>query len=107
MVHAEKIVTAISRGTANTRWRDFGDVYVLSGTHPVTAAELRAAMAEVARHRGVKLQPLELVLDGYELVAQTRRWAVELEQGAPPFGELGVAADRSAGVRSGRHGGGL
>jgi len=26
MVHAEKIVTAIQRGTANTRWRDFGDV---------------------------------------------------------------------------------
>jgi hypothetical protein len=59
MVHAEKIVTAISRGTANTRWRDFGDVYVLSGTHPATAAELRAAMTEVARHRGVELQPLE------------------------------------------------
>ncbi|WP_199522276.1 nucleotidyl transferase AbiEii/AbiGii toxin family protein [Geodermatophilus marinus] len=44
MVHAEKIVTAISRGAANTRWRDFGDVYVLSGRHPVTATELRAAM---------------------------------------------------------------
>jgi hypothetical protein len=29
-------------------------------------------MTEVARHRGVELQPLELVLDGYELLAQTR-----------------------------------
>jgi hypothetical protein len=72
MVHAEKIVTAISRGTANTRWRDFGDVYVLSGTHPVTAGELRAAMTRVAAHRGVELNILELVLDGYEALARTR-----------------------------------
>jgi len=25
MVHAERIVTAVQRGTVNTRWRDFGD----------------------------------------------------------------------------------
>ena len=30
MVYAEKIVTAISRGTVNTRWRDFADIYLLS-----------------------------------------------------------------------------
>lgn len=34
MVHAEKIVTAVARGTVNTRWRDFADVYLLSGRHP-------------------------------------------------------------------------
>jgi hypothetical protein len=26
MVHAEETVTAIQRGIANTRWRDFGDI---------------------------------------------------------------------------------
>lgn len=31
MVYAEKLVTAIRRGTANTRWRDFADVYLPSG----------------------------------------------------------------------------
>jgi hypothetical protein len=72
MVHAEKIVTAIDRGTANTRWRDFGDVYVLSGTHEVTAADLHAAMATVAAHRQVQLQPLTVVLDGYALIAQMK-----------------------------------
>lgn len=36
MVLAEKIVTAIARGTVNTRWRDFGDVYLL-GRHHVIA----------------------------------------------------------------------
>lgn len=36
MVLAEKIVTALSRGTANTRWRDFLDLYVLIRRHPGT-----------------------------------------------------------------------
>jgi hypothetical protein len=72
MVHAEKLVTAIARGTANTRWRDFGDVYVLSGMHPVTVDALRAAISTVATHRGVDLAPLKVVLDGYEAIAQTR-----------------------------------
>jgi predicted nucleotidyltransferase component of viral defense system len=35
MVLAEKIVTALARGTANTRWRDFLDLYALiSGAMP-------------------------------------------------------------------------
>lgn len=73
MVHAEKIVTAIARGTANTRWRDFADVYVLAGTpHAVEAADLRTAITAVSTHRAVELQPLDVVLDGYELLAQTR-----------------------------------
>jgi hypothetical protein len=33
MVLAEKIVTALERGTANTRWRDFADVWTLSRRH--------------------------------------------------------------------------
>jgi hypothetical protein len=39
MVHAEKLVTAIDRGTTNTRWRDFADEYLLSGRHIADAAE--------------------------------------------------------------------
>lgn len=72
MVHAEKLVTALARGTANTRWRDFGDLFVLSGIHPVPAAKLRAAIDTVAAHRGVDLAPLKVVLDGYEDIAQAR-----------------------------------
>nr|WP_275941212.1 nucleotidyl transferase AbiEii/AbiGii toxin family protein [Planosporangium flavigriseum] len=72
MVHAEKVVTAISRGTANTRWRDFGDIYVLSGLHTVTASDLRQAMMAVAGHRGVELWSLTVVLEGYDVLAQSR-----------------------------------
>lgn len=74
MVHAEKLVTALQRGTVNTRWRDFADVWTLSGTHPVNGDELRAASRVVADYRGVALARLEEVLDGYPALAQGK-WA--------------------------------
>jgi hypothetical protein len=72
MIHAEKIVTAVQRGTANTRWRDFGDVWTLSRRHPVAGADLQRAIREVAQGRGAVLAPLTEVLDGYAELAQTR-----------------------------------
>lgn len=72
MVHAENIVTAVGRGVANTRWRDFGDLYVLSRRHDVIGAELATALATVATHRGIALQPLAVVLAGYGQSAQAR-----------------------------------
>lgn len=72
MVHAEKIVTAIQRGTANTRWRDFGDIWALTRTHPITETGLRAALTGVAEHRHVTLQPLATTLPGYADLAQPR-----------------------------------
>lgn len=74
MVHAEKITTAIARGTANTRWRDFVDVYLLSGRHAVDSNELRASLERVAAHRAVQLLPLTEVLAGYGTLAQAK-WA--------------------------------
>lgn len=74
MVHAEKIVTAIQRGTANTRWRDFGDVWSLSRHHPISASDLVQAIAAVARHRQATIQPMATVLDGYADIGQAR-WA--------------------------------
>lgn len=35
MVHAEKILTAVERGTANTRWRDFADIATLAVHHDI------------------------------------------------------------------------
>ena len=34
MILAEKIVTGVERGTANTRWRDYADVYLTDTTVP-------------------------------------------------------------------------
>jgi len=72
MVYAEKIVTAIQRGTANTRWRDFGDIWTLSRHHSVSGADLRRAIEEVARYRKAELTLLADVLDGYADLAQAR-----------------------------------
>ena len=36
-VLAEKIVTAGQRGTVNTRWRDFADIYLLRARQMSTA----------------------------------------------------------------------
>lgn len=58
MVLAEKIVTAIDRGAASTRWRDFADVHALARLHPVDADEFRASMETVAAYRKVTLTPL-------------------------------------------------
>ncbi len=58
MVLAEKIVTAVDRGIANTRWRDFADVYTLVRLHPVDAGELRASIETVSEYRKVALAPL-------------------------------------------------
>ena len=74
MVHAEKIVTAVARGTVNTRWRDFADIYLLSRRHSLAGAGLTASVRQVARHRQVELVPLARALDGYGEIGQAR-WA--------------------------------
>lgn len=75
MIHAEKIVTAIARGTANTRWRDFADIYFLSRHHPIDGATLTESIHAVAKHRAFEPEPLATVLAGYPAIAQ-RKWLV-------------------------------
>jgi hypothetical protein len=74
MVIAEKTVTALERGTANTRWRDFADVLTISTVHEFSAAELRAALEAVATYRRATLRPLLLALAAMPYVAQAK-WA--------------------------------
>ena len=93
MVHAEKIVTAIARGTTNTRWRDFVDIYLLAGHHAIDSDELRTSLERVAAHRAIPLVPLSDVLAGYGDIAQTKwvawRRKQQLEDRVPEsFDEL-------------------
>lgn len=87
MVFAEKIVTALARGTANTRWRDFLDLYVLIRRHAVDAQTLRTSMQHVAQYRGVPLSPLKPALAGFPEIAQSRWFSwlrkQRLEAGTP------------------------
>jgi predicted nucleotidyltransferase component of viral defense system len=74
MILAEKLVTAVQRGIANTRWRDFGDVYLMTGKHVVDVREVRESIRQVAIHRRATLVPLSTVWAGFAELAQ-RKWS--------------------------------
>lgn len=74
MILAEKLVTAVQRGDANTRWRDFADVYALTRAASIDGAELEQAIDTVARFRDAARIPLATLLTGLPARAQTR-WA--------------------------------
>jgi len=57
-VLAEKIATAIALGPANTRVRDYADIYTLTGSQPVGFRTAREALLATAAHRGTTVQPL-------------------------------------------------
>jgi predicted nucleotidyltransferase component of viral defense system len=57
-VIAEKADTMMFLGDANTRDRDYGDVYLLSEIHSVEAKPLRQVLRTVAEHRHHEVHPL-------------------------------------------------
>lgn len=57
-VIAEKVDTMMFLGDANTRDRDYGDVYLLSQIHSLDAESLCDALRGVAEHRGHEVRPL-------------------------------------------------
>jgi hypothetical protein len=65
LMYAEKIVTAIDRGPATTRWRDFAGIYALSALHSADGSELAAAVRHEAGRRKVALKPLAGVLGAW------------------------------------------
>lgn len=71
LILAEKIVIAIQRGTASTRWRDFVDIAALAKAQ-LDITHLSTSLQMVADHRQVSIRPLADVLDGYAGLAQSR-----------------------------------
>lgn len=63
-VLAEKLVTAIELGRANTRVRDFVDIHLLTGTQTLRCGSLRAAIVATADFRGARLIPLARATEG-------------------------------------------
>jgi hypothetical protein len=60
---AEKLSTAIALGPANTRVRDYADIYTLIGSHLVAHDVVRAALVATAAFRGTELVPLSASID--------------------------------------------
>jgi predicted nucleotidyltransferase component of viral defense system len=84
MIVAEKVVTMIQRGDANTRWRDFADVVAIADRHSMKESKLREAINVVSSYRGVTLETLIPALDGMPTFAQAKwaRWRSHQEQKA-------------------------
>jgi hypothetical protein len=61
-VLAEKTSTAIALREANTRVRDYADLYTLTGKQAVSYESVRSALDATTRHRGVEVQPLSEVI---------------------------------------------
>lgn len=57
-VLAEKLATAIELGPANTRVRDYADIYVLTGTHVFDRSVVHEALDATAAFRGTRMRPL-------------------------------------------------
>lgn len=64
-VLAEKIATALALGPANTRVRDYADIYVLTGRHTMSHATARRALLATAAFRGVDVVPLSSVMENF------------------------------------------
>jgi len=62
VVLAEKIETMIRRADANTRWRDFADVLLLTRIHDLDRDAVRSALEHTAQHRATALEPLTPLL---------------------------------------------
>lgn len=60
-VLAEKTCTALALGAANSRVRDYADLYTLTG-RPLDFALVSRALTATAAHRGVPLRPLSAVV---------------------------------------------
>jgi hypothetical protein len=70
-VLAEKISTAVSLGEANTRVRDYVDLYTLTGRHGLSYEAVRPALDATADHRDVQLVPLSDVVGEFSSVRQS------------------------------------
>jgi len=71
-VLAEKIATAIALGPANTRVRDYADIYALTGKRTITHRTARRALLATTAHRGTPIQRLSDALGNFtELRRQT------------------------------------
>lgn len=57
---AEKFETIITRSTANTRMRDFYDIYILTASHPFDPEIFRTALQNTTERRGTSAQMTEM-----------------------------------------------
>lgn len=98
-VLAEKISTAVSLGEANTRVRDYVDLYTLTGRHELSYEPVRGALDATANYREVRLVPLSDVVGEFSTIRQSaygafrRRLGPDGDHLPTEFREIVVAAE--------------
>lgn len=80
MVLSEKIATAIDRKEKNTRWRDYGDIWMLIRHHDVDYEILVKSLETVTRYRGTHLAQFSDKIQEYAISNQ-RRWEIWRSRG--------------------------
>lgn len=98
-VVAEKFQAMVMIGQANTRLKDYYDLWVLSQSHEFDTSRLAAAIAATFKRRGTPI-PTEIP-DGlrstfYEDEAKERQWRAFVEDVAVDPGELSAVAQALA-----------
>jgi nucleotidyltransferase AbiEii toxin of type IV toxin-antitoxin system len=91
-VLAEKIATAVSLGEANTRVRDYVDLYTLTGRHELSSTTVQAALDATANHRDVRLVHLSDVVGEFSATRQNAYTAFRRRLG-PDGDHLPAALD--------------
>lgn len=64
-VLAEKIATAITLGPANTRVRDYADIYALTGRYALIRRTTRNALLATAAYRDTPVRPLSQAIGNF------------------------------------------
>ena len=104
-VVAEKFHAMVLLGEANTRYKDFYDVFVLSGQFPFDGASLTGAIAATFKRRGMAIttsSPAALTARFYEDPGRAGQWRAYLVRGGLPgapadFGAVGESVRRFLG----------
>jgi hypothetical protein len=83
-VIAEKFHAMVHRGIANTRMKDFYDIWVLATTYTFEAGTLRDAIGSTFERRGTQLPievPLALTAEFAEDSAKVAQWTAFIRKG--------------------------
>jgi hypothetical protein len=81
-VIAEKACTAVQLGEANTRVRDYADIYTLIDRCRVSYRDLRAALEATAMYRQMDLKPLSSAIKSFSVIRQSAYLAFRTRLGA-------------------------
>ena len=82
-VIAEKFEVFVSLGLANSRYKDFYDIYVLAERYDLNGKELKKATEETFNHRGTRFDDIAAFDDGFTKdVTRQGRWKAFIKKKA-------------------------